>query len=329
MTELTQSDDSSTNSEHESVFDRLFGADTPKQDTSTHKTARSPSKRGKAQRVSGHSLQANGGGRRSARLKPPKARLKPRHLKFVAELIKNPAKPAACYSLVYPEASPKTAYRRAHELMNRPDVKSELLRQQNVRVAKASMTRARMEEALGNVFAFDFRRFYQPAFIEVDGVRVANPKAGEPLAPHELDPEAAQVIESYEKSMGKYGAKIKFRTTPRLGAAELLAKLKGWVKDDGRPPIVANFNFDFGPKPVAGQRLPDVEAVPAQFYGAMGLRDASIPAKPVPKALDENGDPVPSSMPAGYEPARGVRIKSRGSELAADLDANLTRGGAT
>jgi hypothetical protein len=54
----------------------------------------------------------------------------------------------------------------------------------------------------------------------------------------------------FEKAFGRYGDKVKFRIAPRLGAAELLSKLRGWVKDDGRSPIVANFNFDFGPKPV-------------------------------------------------------------------------------
>ena len=181
---------------------------------------------------------------------------------------------------------------------------------------KTAISRAAVEQQLYDIFSFDMRRFYHPAVMQ-DGT--PHPKAGQPKEPHELDDEAAKVIEAYEKAIGRYGEKVKFRTTPRLGAAELLAKLRGWVKDDGRPPIVANFNFDFGPKPGSPEDIKTVDAVPPHLYGAMGLRDASIPAQPIPHELDKHGDPVKSTMPPGYEPGRGVRIKSRSRELADEL----------
>jgi hypothetical protein len=315
-----------TNTSNGDVFDRIFGPDSAKQGTNATKRDASRAVRGSKYKVLGHSLQANGGGRRPKANKPPKPRLKRAHLQFITELLKDPSNQGLAYQRVYPNSGHRRAIEKASRLLRRPDIAAEMARRQSQIATKAVLTRARLEAALAEVFSFDFRRFYYPRLQED---YTPHPRAGEPKDPCDLDDEAARVLESYERSVGKFGAKVKMRTTPRLGAAELLAKLKGWVKDDGRPPIVANFNFDFGPRPVAGQRLPDVEAVPPQFYGAMGLRDTSIPAKPIPQTVDEHGDPVPPSMPAGYEPSRGVRIKSRGSELAADLDANLTSGGAT
>lgn len=37
--------------------------------------------------------------------------------------------------------------------------------------------------------------------------------------------------------------------------AELLTKMRGWVRDEGRPPIVAEFNFNFGPPPGEGGKV--------------------------------------------------------------------------
>jgi hypothetical protein len=310
------------------VFDNLFGDERKKAQDEDIRNAQQRSAKRKAARA------------RVAR--PKKKVLKPaannrthmnhKHVAFLTELVKNPSNPTACYRIVYPGANEKTANRRAHELLNRTDVSAELNRLQKLRAAKASMTRARMEEALVNVFSFDIRRlFYSEAeAAELNAAIDANTKltekqraaahveAGDPKKPHHLDDEAARVMDSYEKSQGRYGPKVKMRTTARLPAAELVAKLKGWVKDDGRPPITANFNFNFGPKPGSPEEKV-VEAVPVAMYGPMGLREADQPAEPPPKAVDEHGNLTRSTLPAGYEPGRGVRIKSRGSELAADI----------
>lgn len=266
----------------------------------------------KARNATRHKRERQDAQRRSKRhARPPsgvefdrvRRRLKPSHLQFVTELLKNPSNQGAAYSKVYPNASKNTAYRRANELINRPDVASEILRQQNLRTAKAQITRERLESALAAMFAFDFRRFF---YSELEAQELGV-KAGDPKKPHHLDDEAARVMESYERARGKYGDKTKFKTTGRLGAAELLAKLRGWLKDEGRPPVVANFQFNFGPKPASAEDMKPVEAVPEHLYGAMGLRDASIPAQPIPQAFDGHGDPVKSNLPPGYEPGRRLR----------------------
>jgi hypothetical protein len=299
------------------VFDRLFGSDEKKHDTPATQPA-GRSVRGSKKEVLGHSLQANGGGRRPKANKPPKPRLKRAHLQFITELLKDPSNQGLAYQRVYPNSGHRRAIEKASRLLRRPEIAAEMARRQSQIATKAVLTRARLEAALVEVFSFDFRRFYYPR-LQAD--YTPHPRAGEPKDPCDLDEEAARVIDSYDRSMGKYGAKVKFRTTPRLGAAELLAKLRGWVKDDGRPPIVANFNFDFGPKPVTGERLPDIEAIPPHLYRAMGLRDTSERVQPIPQALDEHGDPVKSHLPPGYELGRGVRVQNRGGALAADLAA--------
>lgn len=247
--------------------------------------------------------------------KPRGIRLKASHTKFVTEFLKTPDNQRGAYLRVYPQARPQWASQRAYRLLLRPDVRAEIQRRQKISETKTAISRAAVEQRLYDMLTFDFRRFYHPATVE-DGS--PHPKAGQPNEPHELDDEAAQVIEAYEKAIGRYGEKVKFRTMPRLGAAELLVKLRGWVKDDGRPPIVANFNFDFGTKPSAAD-IKDVEAVPPCLYDTMGLRDASIPAQPIPHELDEHGDPLKATLPSGYEPGRGARIKSRSRELADEL----------
>jgi hypothetical protein len=145
---------------------------------------------------------------------------------------------------------------------------------------------------------------------------------GSPKKPHHLDAEAARVLESYEESFGKHGRKVKLKSSPRLAAAELIARLKGWLKDDGRPPITANFQFNFGSRPPAerdARVIELVEAVPARMFGAMGLRDESQRAEPITTDAGDDGAPP---MPPGYEPqrARGVRISSKGRELADAID---------
>lgn len=308
-----------TNSVHETAprshkgvtpdaFDSIFGEEDELASAKARNAARHKCEQEDKQRTSRMNATHSGNGLRDRGRK----RLKPAHLQFITELLKDPSNQGAAYSRVYPNANKNTAYRRANELVNRPDVASEILRQQNVRTAKAQITRAKLESALAEVFMFDFRRLFYPEFMD-DGV-TPHPKAGEPKAPHHLDAEAARVLDSYEKKVGKYGTAVTLRTTGRLGAAELLVKLKGWVKDDGRPPIVANFNFDFGAKPVPSQVI-DVETVPVVLYAAMGLCDASIPARPIPLALDEYGDPVKSSLPPGYEPGRRIRNNRQGRDL--------------
>ncbi len=254
---------------------------------------------------------------------PPKPPGKPRgitltasHTKFVTEFLKTPDNQRGAYLRVYPKASLRWASQRAYRLLRRSDVRAEIQRRQKISATKAAISRAAVEQRLYDIFNFDMRRLFHPSTMENGN---PHPKAGQPKEPHELDAEAAQIIEAYEKAIGRYGDKVKLRTTPRLGAAELLAKLRGWVKDDGRPPITANFNFNFGPKPGQNADMRSVEAVPPQLYGAMGFRAEGQRADPIPQDVDENGEPVKSTLPPGYEPGRGVRITSRGRELADDL----------
>ncbi len=289
------------------VFDRLFG------DTDEIKQAKARNTKRKA-----HASNAA----RSAKRKPKakvqsKPRIRAAWLQFIAEVIKTPANQADAYRRVYTKANEKTAYRRANELLNRPEIASEIARRQNIRAAHAEISRAKMEGALTEFFQFDMRRFFYNDADEAAGLGTA----GEAKKPHHLTLEEGQALESYEKKRGKYGDAVKVKGTPRLASAELLAKLKGWVKDDGRPPIMATFNFNWGQNPGSNADMRTVEAVPPELYSAMGLRDADLPAKPLPSREDENGDPVKSTMPPGYEAGRGVRFGGRGRELAMDLDA--------
>jgi len=293
------------------VFEQLFGADDDLNAAKAHNSARTVDVQKSIKAVGNAKAKPE---RSNAKSATGRSKLRPGHLRFIAELLKDPSNQGAAYQKAYPKAGYRRAIERASRLLKRPDVAAEMSRRQGQIATKAVLTRAKLEQALGEVFAFDFRRFYYPRLQEDS---TPHPLAGEPKNPCDLDEEAARVIESYEKFVGKYGAKVKFRSTPRLGAAELLAKLKGWVKDDGRPPIKANFNFNFGPKPGTPE-FKVVEAVPAQLYGPMGLRAEGERARPFPKEFDENGDPVKSTLPSGYEPGRGVRIKSRGTELAGD-----------
>lgn len=190
------------------------------------------------------------------------------------------------------------------------------------------MTRARLENLMGTVVEFDFRRFFYSESDEHDsraardtyiaGAMAAGRSesdakgdaptirhAGEPKAPHHLDEEAARVIESYEKSYTEWGPKIKFKGTPRLGAGELLGKLKGWLKDDARPAMTATFNFNFAPT------TEELEVVPVDMLPAMGLHEGT--ARRV--VDDPEGAPA---MPHGY---KGVKMSSPAAELSADLDA--------
>lgn len=251
-----------------------------------------------------------------------RGRLAIAHHRFIEALLKNPTNHADAYRAAFPNVAQSTAANGAYRLLRRDDIAAELDRREKLSTAKNALTRNEMQDQLARILSFDFRRFY---YSPEDAASIKGAIPGAPKKPHHLDAEAAQVIESYEHSVGRYGDKVKFRGTPRLGAAELLAKLKGWLRDDGRPPITANFSFNFGAAaPAAAVRHANVvEAVPERLYGAMGLRSEDEPAKPMPATEVEEGEVAASStMPPGYEAGRprGVRIKSRGSELARDLE---------
>lgn len=287
------------------VFGRLFGND----DKSEAKA--------RARKRMAHATSVRKQKKAQARTKGARTqnrqRLRPAWLQFITEVIKTPTNQGAAYQRVYPKANEKTAWRRANELLNRPEIASEIERRQKIRASFAEISRSKMEGALTEFFQFDMRRFYYNDADEAAG----RGTAGDAKKPHHLTLEEGQVLESYEKKVGKYGASIKFRTAGRLPSAELLAKLKGWVKDDGRPPIMATFNINLGDDHTAEK---EVEAVPPALYGAMGLRTENQPMKPLPATEDADGNPIRSAMPPGYERGRGLRFGGKGRELAADFD---------
>ena len=223
-------------------------------------------------------------------------RLRSTWSRFLAALMKDPQHHGAAYLVAFPKSSPARAPESARRLLMRPVVAGELARRQKISAARSVINRQAVEQRLYDAFTFDFRRFYHPA---------GHPDAGQPKLPHELDDEAARVIEGYKHVETKEGRRREFKIGSRKDMAELLAKMRGWVKDDGRPAITANFNFNFGPKPDAGGRV--IEAIPLHLSG---LKDASTPRVAPLDGQDDHEEG--SRLPPGY---RGVRPGGRAAEL--------------
>jgi len=233
--------------------------------------------------------------------KPRGIQLTPAHTKFVNAYLQTPDKPGQAYLRVYLNASPRRASERAYRLLKRPDIRAEIQRRQKISETKHAISRAAVEQRLYDIFTFDLRRFYYPA---TDESGQPHPKAGQPKEPHELDDEAARVIESYKHVETKEGRRREFKIGSRKDMAELLGRMRGWVKQDSSPPITANFHFDFGPKPVEGEVF---ETVPLHLSG---LKDASTPSVRPLEGTEQPEEGV--DLPPGY---RGVR-PGRAAELA-------------
>lgn len=60
---------------------------------------------------------------------------------------------------------------------------------------------------------------------------------------------------------------------------------------------------------MAKQKTASPETGGDTIYASTGLRDASVPARPIPARVDDDGTPASNGLPPGYGPGRGVRIK--------------------
>lgn len=172
-------------------------------------------------------------------LPPESKHVRRRYTAFVTAYIKHITAPnphGLAYRAISPNAAWVTCLQSGGELARQPWVAARIDERMRKIAEKTDVTAAEIVTGLKRIATFDVRRLYKRE--EGGTVRMREP--------WELDDITAAAIDQLVvEELPKGRKKVRFKGAGKIPAWELLARVRGMLKEPDRPPIIASININF------------------------------------------------------------------------------------
>lgn len=172
---------------------------------------------------------------------PPTSKtVRRRYTAFVTAYIANMALPCPhgrAYRVISPNAAWVTCVQSGGELAKQPWVAARIAERMQRIAEKTDVSAAEIITGIKRIATFDVRRLY---------IRDADTKQWRQREPWEIDDRTAAALDELTVTeLPKGRRKIKWKGAGKGKAWEMLAQVKGLLREPERPPIVANIQINF------------------------------------------------------------------------------------